>query len=233
MEQTKLHSAQLVDVEVSIYPFFLNKKTQMTIGMSWQRNSKGKTIPQGYLRCPSFQSLSDTRRLAATHQRCYWQHQEDLEERDRPFQWPYVETALTASSLDAPPPSISQQWTRSLKRGPMSQTLLMQFFAGIASTILHRKLGNLQGSSCSHCQGTPCSTQLMCGSLQQEKQLMPRCPLCSRSCPELPAHCWHHHNTGQLWLLLPAQTPQPSTSWWTPKLQSRESQTPHQTANVP
>ena len=59
----------------------------------------------------------------------------------------------------------------------MSQTLLMQFFAGIASTILHRKLGNLQGSSCSHCQGTPSSTQLMCGSLQQEKQVMP------------PAHC--------------------------------------------
>ena len=57
----------------------------------------------------------------------------------------------------------------------MSRTLLMQFFAGIALTILHRKPGNLQGSSCSHCQGTPCSTQLMCGSLQQEKQVMPRC----------------------------------------------------------
>ena len=71
MEQTKLHSAQLVDVEVSIYPFFLNKKTQMTMGMRWQRNSKGKTIPQGYLRCPSVQSLSDTRQLAVTHQRCY------------------------------------------------------------------------------------------------------------------------------------------------------------------
>ena len=85
-------------------------------------------------------------------------------------------------------------------------------FAGIASTISHRKPGNLQGSSCSHCQVTPCSTQRMCESLQQEKQVMPRCPLRSRSCPEMPAHCSHHHNTGQLWLLLPAQTPQPSTS---------------------
>ena len=99
-----------------------------------------------------------------------------------------------------------------IEKGPMSRTLPMQFFAGIASTILHRKPGILQGSSCSHCQGTPCSTQLMCGSLQQEKQVMPRCPLRSRSCPELPAHCSHHHNNGQLWILLPAQTPQPSTS---------------------
>ena len=30
MEQAELHSAQLVNVEVSIYPFFLNMETEMT-----------------------------------------------------------------------------------------------------------------------------------------------------------------------------------------------------------
>ena len=32
MEQTELHSPQLVNVEVSIYPFFLNMKTEISIG---------------------------------------------------------------------------------------------------------------------------------------------------------------------------------------------------------
>ena len=197
------------------------------------KKHKGRTIPQGYLRCLSFQSLWDTRRSAATHQWCCSQHQEDREEKDRPSQWPDEETALIASSLDAPPPSASPQWTLSLKRGPMSRTQLMQFFAGIASATLHRRPGNLQGSSCTHCRGTPCSTLLMCGSRPREKQGMPHCPPRSRSCSESPAHCLHRHNSGQLWLPLPEQTPQPSTSWRTPKLQSRELQTPHRTADVP
>ena len=83
----------------------------------------------------------------------------------------------------------------------------MQFFEGIVLTVSHRRSGNLQGPLCSHCQGTPCSTQLICGSLQREKRIMPRCPPRSRSSPELPAHCLHHHNSGQIWLLLPARTP--------------------------
>ena len=58
----------------------------------------------------------------------------------------------------------------------------MQSFAGIASATLHRNPGNLQGPLCSHCQGTPCSTLLMCGSRQREKQGMPHCPPRSRSC---------------------------------------------------
>ena len=32
MEQTKLHSSQLVNVEISIYPFFLNMKTEISSG---------------------------------------------------------------------------------------------------------------------------------------------------------------------------------------------------------
>ena len=32
MEQTELHSSQLVNVEVSIYPFFLNMKTEISSG---------------------------------------------------------------------------------------------------------------------------------------------------------------------------------------------------------
>ena len=32
MEQAELHSPQLVNVEVSIYPFFLNMKTEINIG---------------------------------------------------------------------------------------------------------------------------------------------------------------------------------------------------------
>ena len=144
-----------------------------------------KTIPQGYLRCPSSQFSLDTKRSAATHQWCYWQHSEGREERDRLFQWPYVETASTASSPDAPPPSIAPQWTQSLKKGPKSQRRLMQLFEGIALTVSHRKTGNLQGFSCSNCQGTLCSTQPMCGSLQKEKQVMPRYPprsKCSQNC---------------------------------------------------
>ena len=57
----------------------------------------------------------------------------------------------------------------------------MQCFEGIALTVSHQKLSNLQRFSCSHCQGTPCSTQPMCGSLQKEKQVMPRCPPRSKS----------------------------------------------------
>ena len=32
MEQAELHSRQMVDVEVSIYPFFLNMKTEISSG---------------------------------------------------------------------------------------------------------------------------------------------------------------------------------------------------------
>ena len=32
MEQTEPHSAQLVDVEISIYPFFLNNETEISCG---------------------------------------------------------------------------------------------------------------------------------------------------------------------------------------------------------
>ena len=32
MEQAELHSPQLVDIEVSIYPFFLNTKTEISSG---------------------------------------------------------------------------------------------------------------------------------------------------------------------------------------------------------
>ena len=120
-----------------------------------------------------------------------------------------------------------------IEKGPKSQKRVIQFFEGIALTVSHRKLGNLQGFWCSHCQGTPCTTQPMRGSLQKEKQVMPRCPPRSKFSPELPAHCLHHHNIGQLWQLLLARTPPPSTSWWKPKLQSRKSQTPHQTAGMP
>ena len=148
---------------------------------------------------------------AATHQWCYWQHPKDREERDRLFQWPCVETASIASSLNVPPPSIALQWTQSLKKGPKSQRLLMQFFEGIASITSHRKRGNLQGSSCSHCQDIPCSTLPMCGSLQKEKQVIPRCPPRSKSSPALPADCLHHRNIGQLWPLLLVRIPPPST----------------------
>ena len=40
MKQTKLHSAQLVDIKVPIYPFFLNKKTQMTMGAGWEKRKR-------------------------------------------------------------------------------------------------------------------------------------------------------------------------------------------------
>ena len=48
-EQAELHSAQLVDVEVSIYPFFLNMETEISIGnhaKKWhsKRNTYKKTI---------------------------------------------------------------------------------------------------------------------------------------------------------------------------------------------
>ena len=89
----------------------------------------------------------------------------------------------------------------------MFQRPLMQFFEGIVSIASHRKWGNLQGSSCSHSQDIPCSTLPVCESLQKEKQVMPLCPPRSKSSPELPAHCLHHHNIGQLWLLLQAGTP--------------------------
>ena len=83
-------------------------------------------------------------------------------------------------------------------------------FGGIVLIASHRKWGNLQGSSCSHSQDIPFSSLPVCESLQKEKQVMPRCPPRSKSSPELPAHCLHHHIIGQLWLLLLARTPAPS-----------------------
>ena len=43
MEQTKLHSRQLVDVEVSIYPFFLNMKTELSsCSLAKDKTKRGK-----------------------------------------------------------------------------------------------------------------------------------------------------------------------------------------------
>ena len=61
MEQTKLHSPQLVDVEVSNYPFFLNIKTEKSQSNYAKIESAGKNIQQDYRRCPFFQSPLDKR----------------------------------------------------------------------------------------------------------------------------------------------------------------------------
>ena len=56
MEQTKLHSRQLVDVEVSMYPFFLNMKTEMSSGSHAEDETKRgkpyhKTIAAVFFAC--------------------------------------------------------------------------------------------------------------------------------------------------------------------------------------
>ena len=61
----------------------------------------------------------------------------------------------------------------------------MQPFEGIALTVSHQKSGNLQRFSCSHRQGSPCSTQPMCGSLQKEKQVSPA----AHCAQNLPRNC--------------------------------------------
>ena len=44
MEQAELHSTQLVNMEVSIYPFFLNMKTEISIGNHAKtETNKGKS----------------------------------------------------------------------------------------------------------------------------------------------------------------------------------------------
>ena len=40
MEQAELHSPQLVNVDVSIYPFFLNMKTEISIGSHAKTETK-------------------------------------------------------------------------------------------------------------------------------------------------------------------------------------------------
>ena len=40
MEQAELHSPQLVNIEVSIYPFFLNMKTEISIGSHAKTETK-------------------------------------------------------------------------------------------------------------------------------------------------------------------------------------------------
>ena len=58
MEQAELHSPQLVNIEVFIYPFFLNMKTEISSGSyNEAQTKKGKTIPQDYPHCISRQSL--------------------------------------------------------------------------------------------------------------------------------------------------------------------------------
>ena len=102
--------------------------------------------------------------------------------------------------------------TPSLKKGLMSQRPLMQSFEGTVSIAAHQKWGNLQGFLCSHSQNIPCSTLPVCESHQKEKQVMPRCLLRSKSSSELPTHCLHQHNIGQLWLLLLPRIHLPSMS---------------------
>ena len=68
MEQADLHSPQLVDIEVSIYPFFLNMKTEISSGNHAKSKLKGKTLPQDYRRCLSCQSLRGKRQSAAKPQ---------------------------------------------------------------------------------------------------------------------------------------------------------------------
>ena len=98
------------------------------------------------------------------------------------------------------------------EKGLMSQIPLMQFFEGTVSITAHQKLGNLQGSLCSHSQDTPSSSLPVCESHQKEKQVMPRCPLRSGFSPKLLAHCLHHNNIGQIWLPLLVQNRPPSLS---------------------
>ena len=40
MEQAEVHSPQLVNIEVSIYPFFLNMKTEISIGSHTKTETK-------------------------------------------------------------------------------------------------------------------------------------------------------------------------------------------------
>ena len=61
MEQTKLRSPQLVDVEVSIYPFFLNIKREISQGNCVKIESAGKNIQQDYRRGLFFQPPLDKR----------------------------------------------------------------------------------------------------------------------------------------------------------------------------
>ena len=79
----------------------------------------------------------------------------------------------------------------------MSQRPLMQSFEGTVLIDAHQKWGSVQKFLCSHSQDIPFSTLPVCESHRKEKQVMPRCPLRSKSSPKLPAHCLHHHNIGQ------------------------------------
>ena len=68
MEQTELRSAQLVNVKVSICPFFLKQENMNEYGHSMERKLKEKAIPQGHLRRLCSQFPLNMKRSAATHQ---------------------------------------------------------------------------------------------------------------------------------------------------------------------
>ena len=57
IEQAEPRFAQMVDVEVSIYPSFLNKKTERSRGNHAKKKLLEKGIQQNYRRSPSSQSL--------------------------------------------------------------------------------------------------------------------------------------------------------------------------------
>ena len=58
MEQTELHSAQLIDVKVSIYPIFFKQENVTENEQFTKKKLREKDMPQDYLRCPSSQFLS-------------------------------------------------------------------------------------------------------------------------------------------------------------------------------
>ena len=131
MERTKLHSSQLVNVELSIYPFFLNMKTETSSGSHVKAESKkNKTIAQDYRRCPSCQSTWGKRQWAAKPGLCCWQRPSAQEETDRLSELHVAKIVLTASNHDAQHLWVGSRWIPSLKRDRANRTKWKQFFVG-------------------------------------------------------------------------------------------------------
>ena len=104
MEQTKLRSAQLLVVDVTIYRFCLKMETEISVATMLKLNLQGNNIQQDYRRCLSFQSRLDRRQSAATPRLYCSQCLPAQEEKSCLSQLPFAEMASTASSHDAQRP---------------------------------------------------------------------------------------------------------------------------------
>ena len=178
MEQAELHSSQLVNVEVSIYSFFLNMKTEISSGSDAKaETTRGKpcrkTIAAVFL--ASLLEVRDSE----------WPKPDDVannihqpRQRGHLSQSHFAKIVSTAFNHDAQRLWVGSRWIQSSKRDRASRKQWKQFFVSSVWATWCQKLDSPTLRACTRFPDTFCSIPQECVTHRNWHQ---RCPTADRT----------------------------------------------------